>query len=63
MEEIRKIIREEIIRAAKIYHEEVMTYEKYLIDRRTGDCYGVRPANNYEKLELFVRLLEEKRDE
>ena len=62
MEEIRKIIREEIIRAAKIYHEEVMTYEKYLIDRRTGDCYGVRQAHPDEKLELFIRLLEEKED-
>ena len=59
IEEIRKVIREELIRAAKIYHEEVMTYEKYLIDRRTGDCYGARPANRHEKLDLFVRLLGE----
>ena len=62
MEEIRKVIREEIIRAAKIYHEEVMRYEKYLVDKRTGDCYGCRPANQYERLELFVRLLEEKEE-
>lgn len=60
MEEIRKIIREEIIRAAKIYHEQVMTYEKCVTDRSGNICYGYRPASRGEKLELFVRLLEEK---
>ena len=62
MEEMRKMIREELVRAAKIYHKEVMTYEKYMIDRKTGDCWGVRPAHPDEKLELFVRLLEEKEE-
>lgn len=62
MEEMRKIIREEIIRAVKIYQKEVMTYEKYVVDKETGDCYAIRPANNREKLELFLKLLEKKRD-
>ena len=59
MEEIRKIIREEIIRAAKIYHKKVAHYEKQLITPDGSVWYGMRPATIDEKLELFVKLLEE----
>jgi hypothetical protein len=63
MKEIRKVIREEIIRAVKIYHEEVETYEKPLTDKSGNICYGMRPATAREKLNLFVGLLEEKGNE
>ena len=63
MEDIRKIVREEITRAAKIWREEVATYEKYLTSRDGNYCYGSRPATTDEKFELFLKLLEEGKDE
>ena len=58
MEEVRKIVREEIARAAKIWREEVAYYEKYITSRDGNYCYGTRPATIDEKFELFLRLLE-----
>jgi hypothetical protein len=59
MEEIRKIVREEIIQAAKIWREEVATYEKYLTSRDGNYCYGSRHATTDEKFDLFLKLLGE----
>jgi hypothetical protein len=58
-EETRKIVREEIARAAKIWREEVAPYEIGLISRDGSCCYGTRPATTDEKFKLFLRLLEE----
>ena len=63
MEEIRKIIREEIARATKIWREEVASYEIGLISRDGNCCYGARPATIDEKFDLFLRLLEETKNE
>jgi hypothetical protein len=63
MEEIRNIIREEIARAAKIWCEDVADYTKGLISRDGNCCYGTRSATLDEKLELFLRLLEETKHE
>jgi hypothetical protein len=63
MEEIRKIIREEIARAANIWREEVAPYEIGLISRDGNCCYGTRPATTDEKFDLFLRLLEETKNE
>ena len=59
MEEVRKIVREEITRAAKIWRKEVAHYEIGLISRDGNCCYGTRAATIDEKFELFLRLLEE----
>lgn len=63
MEEIRKIVREEIARAAKIWREEVAYYEKQLISPDGTIWYGNRAATLDEKFELFLRLLEETKNE
>ena len=59
MEEFRKIVREEIARAAKIWRENVAHYEKYLVSKDGNYCYGSRAATIDEKFELFLKLLEE----
>lgn len=58
MEETRKIVREEIARAVKLWREEITHYEKYITSRDGNYCYGTRPATIDEKFELFLRLLE-----
>ena len=63
MEEIRKIVREEIASAAKIWCEEVAHYEKRLITPDGAVWYGNRAATLDEKIELFLRLLEETKNE
>ena len=63
MEEVRKIVREEIARAAKIWREKVAHYEIGLISRDGNCCYGTRSATTDEKFDLFLRLLEETNNE
>jgi hypothetical protein len=53
MEAIRKIVREEIARAAKLWREEVAHYEKMPITPDGNVWYGRRPATIDEKFELF----------
>lgn len=59
MEEIRKIVREEIARAAKLWCEEAAHYEKLLCTPDGRINYGRRAATLDEKFELFLKLLEE----
>ena len=59
MEETRKIVREEIVRAAKIWRENVAHYEKHLTTPDGSVWYGNRAATTDEKFDLFLRLLEE----
>jgi hypothetical protein len=59
MEAIRKIVREEIARTAKLWREEVAHYEKHLTSPDGSIWYGNRAATIDEKFELFLKLLEE----
>ena len=59
IDDMRKIVREEIARAAKLWCEEIAHYEKYRTFRNGNYCYGTSPAIIDEKFELFLRLLVE----
>ena len=59
IDDTRKIVREEIARAAKLWCEEVTHYEKLLCTPDGAINYGRRAATIDEKLELFLKLLEE----
>ncbi len=57
-EQVRKIIREEIIRAVKIWQYKCETMEHALTDRR-GTCYGMCPATLNEKVDRFIECMKE----
>jgi hypothetical protein len=59
MEETRKIVREEIARAAEIWCKKVAHYEKHLTTPDGSVWYGNRAATIDEKFELFLKLLGE----
>ena len=63
IDDTRKIVREEIARAAKLWCEEVAHYEKMLVTPDGNVWYGRRPATLDEKFELFLKLLEEPNEE
>ena len=54
--QMREIIRDEIIRAARIWQDECQTMGHAMIDRH-GICYGMQPATTNEKIDRFIECM------